>query len=178
MAELSAALGLPSGLAAMGVTDEIMQHIAGEALKHENLQQRADGAHDQSPRDDAEKPVARCVRDVITDVGAQQIERAVRQIDVAHQSEDKREAAGDEKVEAGERNAVKHGADKGFLAVEKPFQPLRPDAEHHPEEDRGRKNCERDPRLAGADAFDGVGGCQAHAINRRRCSLIFGALWN
>ncbi|MDE3176685.1 MAG: iron-containing alcohol dehydrogenase [Pseudomonadota bacterium] len=42
VAELTASLGLPSGLGAMGVTDEIMQHIAGEALK--------DHCHATNPR--------------------------------------------------------------------------------------------------------------------------------
>ena len=42
VAELSAALGLPSGLAAMGVTDAMMQEVAGEALK--------DHCHATNPR--------------------------------------------------------------------------------------------------------------------------------
>lgn len=42
VAELSASLGLPGGLAAMGVTDAIMQDVAGEALK--------DHCHATNPR--------------------------------------------------------------------------------------------------------------------------------
>jgi hypothetical protein len=46
---------------------------------------------------------SRCVADHPADIGAEQVERAVREVDVAHQAEHQREAAGDEEVQRRQR---------------------------------------------------------------------------
>ena len=61
------------------------------------------------------QPVAGRRRHRVADIGAEEVERAVRQVDVAHQSEDQREAARHEEVEAGERHAVEDRRDEDFL---------------------------------------------------------------
>ena len=127
----------------------LAQFVAGEALKHEYLQQRADQREHERAGDDAEEPIVGPLRDVVADIGAEQIERAMREIDVAHQAEDQGEAAGDQEIEARQRDAVEHRADEGLLADQQPFQPSRPDAEHHPEEDRAGKQA-RAPSSPGA----------------------------
>ena len=146
--------------------------------KTQDLKQRADDRNGKRADDDAQKPVVAPKRSVVADIGAEQVERAVRQIDVAHEAEDERESAGDKKVEARQSHAVEHRADESFLAVEQPVEPVGPDPEHHPENDRGRKQRRADPKLARRWPLSRICDRQAHAVSRRRCSFIFGALWN
>ena len=68
----------------------------------------ADGRDDDKRDDEAEQPRAASTRRLVADIAAEQIERAVRQIDVAHEPEDQREAAGDEEIKAAEGDAVEH----------------------------------------------------------------------
>jgi|SRR5271166_209879 len=72
------------------------------------------------------------LRDVVADVRAEQIERLMRKIDVAHEAKDKREAARDEEIEAGKRDPVQNRADERLLAVEQPVKPVRPNADQTP----------------------------------------------
>ena len=102
----------------------------------------------------------------------------MRKIDVTHQAENQREAARHQKVEAGQRHAVKNGADEGLLADQQPFEPGRPNAEQHPQDDDAQKESGRRPALTGREGGRRWGRRQAHALIRRRCSDILGALWN
>ena len=79
-------------------------------------------------------PVA--LRDLVAEIAAEQIERAVRQIDVAHQPEDQREAARDEEIEAAERDAVEQCAEENALAAEHLLELGRPDRENQKQQDR------------------------------------------
>src|SRR5260370_34801049 len=99
------------------------------------------------------------------------------QIDIAHQAEDKREAARDEKIEASERHPVEYGADEGLLPVEQPIEPVRPDPEHHPEEGGAGEQRQAIPNLT-RRRRPRICNRKTHARCRRRCSLILGALWN
>ena len=85
------------------------QFVAFKAAKHEDLHQHADDgeiARKPAPTPRSQMPVR--VRDLVADIGAEQIERAVREVDVAHQPEHQGEAAGDQEIEAGQRDAVEN----------------------------------------------------------------------
>src|SRR3982074_1172178 len=102
----------------------------------------------------------------------------MRKIDVAHQAESPSETARHQKVEAGQRHAVENGADEGLLANQQPLEPGRPDPEQHPQQGDAQKECDRRPALTGGEGGRHRGRRQAHALIRRRCSDILGALWN
>ena len=44
--------------------------------------------------------------ELVADIAAEQVERAMREVHVLHQAEDEREAGGDEKIERAEGDAV------------------------------------------------------------------------
>ena len=136
------------------------------------------GEH-QEAGGDAEQPVAGQPRHLVADIGAEQIERAVREIDVAHQAEDQREAAGDQEVEAGQRDAVEDRADEGLLRDQDAVQPVRPDGKDQPRHHGGEQKRGNAPPLSLRDAGPRRLLVEhAHAVSRRRCSLMRGALWN
>ena len=57
----------------------------------------------------------------------------MREIDVAHQAEDQREAARDQKIEPAERDPVERGIEKQFFPAEHGFEARRPGREHQPQ---------------------------------------------
>ena len=63
------------------------------------------------------------------------------QIDVAHQPKDQRESAGDQEIEAAERDAVEDGVEEDLLPAEGLFKAGRPDRENEPEQ-----RCDREDR--------------------------------
>ena len=56
--------------------------------------------------DEGAEPRAGRLDELVADIAAEQIERAVREVDVLHQAEDQGEAAGDEEIERAEGDAV------------------------------------------------------------------------
>src|SRR5215470_8157961 len=75
----------------------------------------------------------------------------MRQVDIAHQPEDQREAARDQEIESAERDAVEDGVEEDFLAADRLFKPRRPDREDQPEQHRDR---DQDDQRPGGMAFD------------------------
>src|SRR5205085_10052618 len=90
---------------------------------------------------EAENPRAGPSADGVADISAEQMERAVGQIDVAHQPKDQRESAGDQEIEAAERDAVEDGVEEDLLPAEGLFKAGRPDRENEPEQ-----RCDREDR--------------------------------
>ena len=91
----------------------------------------------------------RCGRDGVADIAAEQVERAVREIDVAHQPEDQGEAAGHQEIQAAERDAVKNGVEEHALLAEGVLQPRRPVGENQPHQaDHHRGDRQRPGRMA------------------------------
>ena len=74
---------------------------------------------------DREQPRAGALGDEEADVAAEQVQRAVREVDVAHQPEHQREAARDDEVERAEREPVEQRDEEEPLVVGD-----RPDREH------------------------------------------------
>ena len=84
----------------------------------------------------SQEPVA--CRDLVADIAAEQIERAVRQVDVAHQPEDQREAARHQEIEAAERDAVEQRVEEDALAAEHLLELGRPQREDQKQQDASR----------------------------------------
>jgi hypothetical protein len=85
------------------------------------------------------------------EVAAEQVERAVRHVDDAHQTEDQREAAGDDEEQGGERHAVeRHDGELAQILA-------RLDGE--PDEERGREK--RDNRALGRECAAACSRCVA-----------------
>ena len=80
------------------------------------------------------------VGDLVADIAAEQIERAVREIDVAHQAEDQREPARHQEIEAAERDAVEQRVEEHALAPEHLLEVRRPDREDQVEQERDRED--------------------------------------
>ena len=78
------------------------------------------------------------------EVAAEQVERAVRHVDHAHQAEDQREAARDDEVQRGERRAVERDDDEAARIVD--------GLDEQPHGDEGDDHAERDPLRAPAPA--------------------------
>ena len=57
----------------------------------------------------------------------------MREIDIPHQAEDQREAAGDEEIEAAERDPVERRVEKKLLLAENRLEAWRPRGEHKPD---------------------------------------------
>ena len=82
-------------------------------MKDDSKERRDDESDDK-----AEQPPAGGVDSQITEVTAEKVDRAMRQIDVSHEAENQGEAAGDEEIEAAERDPVKHGVEEELLPAE------------------------------------------------------------
>ena len=95
-----------------------------------NCRTRPTKAIDDERHDQAEHPGAGQHRDLVADIAAEQIERAVREIDVAHQAEDEREPAGDHEIEAAERDPVQQRVEEHALAAEQLLELGRPYCEN------------------------------------------------
>ena len=59
----------------------------------------------------------------VAEIAAEQIDRAVREIDVAHQAEDQGEAARHQEIEAAERDAVEGRVEEHLLLAENASKP-------------------------------------------------------
>ena len=100
------------------------------------LQHDAEQRDDHEGGDQGEDPASGAVRDLVAEIAAEQIKRAVRQIDVAHQPEDQREAARHQEIEPAERDAVEQRAQEDALAAEHLLKLRRPDREDQEQQDR------------------------------------------
>ena len=105
----------------------------------------ADDAEARKPGDDAEEPEAGRCRNLVADIGAEEIERAMRQIDVAHQPEDERESAGDQEIKSRQGHAVEDRMTNAFLAPDAEWRPARSQA-------RRAKNSPKRPRRLAKEA--------------------------
>ena len=118
----------------------LAQVLALHAAQDQHLDQQADDRRGEHARGDREDPPAGPLGDDEADVAAQQVERAVREVDVAHQPEHEREAARDDEVERRERQPVEHREQVQARVVHK-----RPDREH---EDRAADQQPEQPDRA------------------------------
>ena len=114
-----------------------------------------DESHDQ-----ADHPGAGPHRDLEADIAAEQIERAVRKIDIAHQAENEREPARDHEIEAAERDPVEQGVEEHALAAEQFFELGRPDREN---QEQQHADQDEEGERPGGMACDEV----AHGAPRR-----------
>ena len=96
----------------------LAQVLAVHVAEHADLQQQAHQGREQEARGHRQEPGVRVLADHPADIGAQQVERAVRQVDVAQQAEHQGEAAGDQEIERGEREAVQRGGEEQPLVVD------------------------------------------------------------
>ena len=81
------------------VTRGLAQVLALHAAEDDDLQHDAEQRDDDEDDDEGAEPGAGHVAELVADVAAEQVERAVGKVDVAHQAEDQREAARDQEIE-------------------------------------------------------------------------------
>jgi len=113
--------------------------------EHDNLQKDSESGHKDEGHREGEQPVAGPVGDDEAEVSAEEIERAMRQVDVAHQTEDQREPAGDEEIEPAEGDPVEEGVEKDLFLADQIDQPGRPEGEYHPQQHRNDDQDDRAP---------------------------------
>src|ERR1700749_813608 len=65
----------------------------------------------------------------------------MRQIDVAHEAEDQREAARDEEIEAAQGDPVEHSVEEELLSAEDRLEAGGPRGKHEPNQ-RDHQNCD------------------------------------
>src|SRR3982074_1451724 len=73
------------------------------------------------------------------------------EIDIAHQSEDQRESAGDQKIQPAQRDPVEQRVEKDSLLADDILQLLRPGREDQPERQHGDDQDQQRPEWM---AFD------------------------
>ena len=145
----------------------LAQILALHAAEDEDLQDDADQRHGDECDDETEDPGTGPGADGVTDIAAEQIERAMRQIDVAHQAEDQREAARHQEIKAAERDAVEDGVEENPLPADRLLEARRPDRKDQPQQHRDRDDQDQRPcRMA----FDEL----AHEIIRPRWRCLAG----
>ena len=83
----------------------LAQLFAFHSAEYLMLQEQAERADENEDNRKRKEPVARGFNDAIADVTAKKVERAVGEVDIAHQAEHQREARCDQEVESAERNA-------------------------------------------------------------------------
>src|SRR4029453_2736306 len=136
----------------------LAQILPLHAAEDDDLQDDPEQRYAEKRDDEAEYPGAGPGADGVTDVAAEQIERAVRQVDVAHQAEDQGEAAGDQEVEAAERDAVEDGVEKNPLPADRLFEAGRPNGKDQPQHHRDRDQEDQRPcRMAFDESCHGFG---------------------
>src|SRR5262245_28646762 len=138
-----------------GLTQILARHEAEDRYLHGQADQRRRG----EPRGQRQQPGAGELRGEEAEVAAQQVQRAVREVDVAHEPEHEREAAGHDEVERGQREAVEQRDDEQARVVVE--RPPREGEDRHP--DQQRPHHAPQPR---------------HAMKRLRAERISGALAN
>src|ERR1700728_272477 len=146
----------------------LAQILPFHAAKDEELHGDADyGAADK--RDDvAQEPGAGPFGRLVAHVAAEQIERAVRKVDVAHEAEDQREAGSDEKVESAERDPVDQGVDEQPLSAEHVLETRGPGREDEPE----RKNDHDGDDERGDGVAPDPAGKRVAPSGARYCSVV------
>ena len=98
------------------------------------------GGDDES-HDEAEQPRSGRIDRHVAEIAAEQIDRAMREIDVAHQAEDQREPAGDEEIEPAERDPVEDRVEKKLLLAEDRLEARRPWCEDEPDQARPQRSA-------------------------------------
>src|SRR4029077_8659562 len=78
----------------------LAQILALHAAKDQELHGDADQGTTNKRDDVAEQPGAGPLPGLVAHIAAEQVERAVRQVDVAHQPEDQREAGGYQEIKS------------------------------------------------------------------------------
>ena len=101
----------------------LAQVLALHAAKDQELHGDADQGATNKRNDVAEQPGAGPLSGLVAHIAAEQVERAVRQVDVAHQPEDQGEAGGDQKIKSAESDAVEQRVDKQPLFTEHLLEP-------------------------------------------------------
>jgi hypothetical protein len=125
--------------------------------EHLMLKQQAECTDDDEHDREREEPVARRLDHPEADVAAQQIERAVGEVDVAHQAEHQREAGRDEKVERPERDAGQDRVKKDPLAAHGLLEAGRPRRNDQPcQPDDQHEDDERPNRMARTEVLQGT----------------------
>src|SRR5205814_2036355 len=118
----------------------------------------------EKARRDRQQPRIRGVADLPAHIGAQEIERAMRQVHVAHEPEYQGESARDQKVERREGDAIQEGRDELACVVDE-----RPDNE---DRDRSADQDHRGPELEALSSH------AAGRLQRVREARSSGSLWN
>ena len=158
----------------------LAQILSLDAAKDEDLHGDADQRDDDEGGDEAQHPGSGRDADRIADIAAEQIKRAVREIDVAHQPEDQGEAARHQEIQAAERDAVENGAEEHLLPAEGVLQTRRPGRKDQPQHCRDRDQDDKCPQRMAFDEFchatppafrQGLGREQAAGL-RRRCATM------
>ena len=80
------------------------------------------------------EPGTRGVDGQVTEIAAEKVDRAMREIDVAHQAEDQREAARDQEIKAAEGDPVEAGVEKKLLPPKHRLEARRPWSEDEPDQ--------------------------------------------
>ena len=127
------------------VTRVLPQVFAFHPLKDENLQKDAQNGYDDKGNRKGEQPVAGPVGDEIADISAKKIKRSMREIDVAHKTEDQRESACHEKIESAQRDPVEQRVEENFLFADQVDEPWRPDQKGKQQQHCGRDRDHRRP---------------------------------
>src|SRR6202034_3085836 len=115
--------------------------------KDEDLHKETDHGERGKARGNTEKPQPSRVGDFVAEIGAEEIKRDVRKIDVAHQPEDEREAGGDEKIKSRQRYAVEERIDECLFRNKDGVEPCRPDRNEKPGDQGGGEHPNKGPRL-------------------------------
>jgi hypothetical protein len=85
----------------------------------------------------------------IADIAAEQVERAVREVDVAHQAEDQGEARGHKEIERAQRQPAENGVGEDALAAQHLFHARAPRCEEQPQQCRHQqREDDRPHRMA------------------------------
>jgi hypothetical protein len=74
--------------------------------------QQAGERHGEKTRGHAHEPVAGCLRRLPADVGAQEVQRPVRQVHLPHETEDERETASHHEVQGGQAQPIQERQDE------------------------------------------------------------------
>ena len=147
----------------------LAQFVSLHPPENRHLQRDPADRYGEEGDGEAEEPAPGRFRHLVADVAAEQIHRAVREIDVAHQAEDQREAARHQEIQAAEGNAVKQGVDECLLAADGADQPVRPDREDHPQQRSSQQNDSENQYSAALHRFPhGRSGPDAVIERKRR----------
>src|SRR5262249_46538954 len=111
----------------------LAQILPFHAAKDQKLHGGADDGATEESSDVAQQPGTRPFGGLVTQIAAEQVKRAVRKVDVAHQTKDQRETGGHQKVESPERNAIEESVNEEPLGPKRLFEPRWPGGEDQPD---------------------------------------------